>query len=147
MRRYTFPCQKFALFVSPFTLPISPFLNGHHCGAEICNEFSLSVAKKIRLLCSDSLNSSGAIVLPIDKMDQINNKNYWNVRLRSEDKHHPRKSADRKAQIRKAFVSLTILICALRSADFLGWCLSPERNLMITYNLFFYFQYGNSFCY
>ena len=22
---YTFPCQKFALFVSPFTLPVSPF--------------------------------------------------------------------------------------------------------------------------
>ena len=61
------------------------------------------------------------------------------MRLRSGDKHHPRKSADRKAQIRKAFVSITGLICALRSADFLGWCLSPERNL--THNLFFYFQY------
>ena len=24
-RAYTFPCQKFALFVSPFTLPVSPF--------------------------------------------------------------------------------------------------------------------------
>ena len=46
---YTFPCQKFALFVSPFTLPISPFLC---CGAEICNEFSLSIAKKFRPLCS-----------------------------------------------------------------------------------------------
>ena len=44
---YTFPCRKFALFDSPFTLPTSPFLNGHHCGAEIRNEFSLSVAKKI----------------------------------------------------------------------------------------------------
>ena len=30
------------------------------------------------------------------------------------------------------------LICAFRSADFLRWCLSPERNL--THNLFFYFQ-------
>ena len=30
---YTFPCQKFALFVSPF-------LNGHHCGGEIRNEFT-----------------------------------------------------------------------------------------------------------
>ena len=29
-----FPYQKFALFVSPFTLPISPSLNGHHCGAK-----------------------------------------------------------------------------------------------------------------
>ena len=52
---YTFPCRKFAPFDSPFTLPISPFLNGHHCGAEIRNEFSLSVAKKLRPLCSDSL--------------------------------------------------------------------------------------------
>ena len=54
------------------------------------------------------------------------------------DKPYMRKSADRKAQIRKALVSLTGLICALQSADFLGWCLSPKRNL--THNLFFYFQ-------
>ena len=38
----------------------------------------------------------------------------------------------------KAFFPLTGLICAFRSADFLRWCLSPERNL--THNLFFYFQ-------
>ena len=57
------------------------------------------------------------------------------MRLRSEDKHHVRKSADRKAQITKAFVPLTGLICAFRSADFLRWCLSSERNL--THNLFF----------
>ena len=74
----------------------------------------------------------------------INTKNYWKykkrlcVRLRSEDKHHLRKSADRKAQIRRAFVPLTGLICAFRSADFLRWCLSSKRNL--THNLFFYFQ-------
>ena len=30
-----------------------------------------------------------------------------------------------------------LLICAFRSADFLRWCLSPERNL--THNLFFLF--------
>ena len=54
------------------------------------------------------------------------------------NKHHLRKSADWKAQIRTAFVPLTGLICAFRSADFLRWCLSPERNL--THNLFFYFQ-------
>ena len=36
------------------------------------------------------------------------------------NKHHLRKSADRKAQIRKAFVPLTELICAFRSADFSG---------------------------
>ena len=45
-----FPLPKFAIFVSPFTLPVSPFLNGHHCGAEI---------------------------LLIEKMNQINTKNYW----------------------------------------------------------------------
>ena len=64
-----------------------------------------------------------------------------NILLKGEvsgDKHHLRKSADRKAQIRKAVFPLTGLICAFRSADFLRWCLSPERNLM--HNLFFYFQ-------
>ena len=59
------------------------------------------------------------------------------VRLHLGDKHHLRKSADRKAQIRKAFVPLTGLICAFRSADFLGWCLSPKCN--VTHNLFFLF--------
>ena len=58
------------------------------------------------------------------------------MRLRSGDKHHLRKSSDREAQIRKAFVPLTGLIC-FRSEDFLRWCLSPERNL--THNLFFLF--------
>ena len=50
---------------------------------------------------------------------------------------HLKKSANRKAQTRKAFVSLTGLICAFRSADFLRWCLFPKRNL--THNLFFLF--------
>ena len=66
-----------------------------------------------------------------------NRKKRLCVRLRSGDKHHLRKSADRKAQIRKAFVPLTGLICAFRYADFLRWCLSPERNL--AHNLFFLF--------
>ena len=35
------------------------------------------------------------------------------------DQHYVRKSADHKAQISKAFVQLTELICAFRSADFL----------------------------
>ena len=52
------------------------------------------------------------------------------------DKHHLRKSADRKEQIRKAFVWLNGLNCAFRSADFLRWCLSSERNL--THNLFLF---------
>ena len=46
------------------------------------------------------------------------------------------KSADRKAEMRKACVPLTGLICAFQSADFLRWCLSPERNL--TQSLFLF---------
>ena len=67
-------------FVSHFTLPVSPFLNGNHFGAEIRNEFTLSVAKKIRPLCFDSLKWRDPLDetdLPIEKMNQINTKNYW----------------------------------------------------------------------
>ena len=54
------------------------------------------------------------------------------MRLRSGDRHHLRKSADRKAQIRKAFVAVTGLICAFRSADFLRWCcVPPKKNLFL----------------
>ena len=60
-RVYTFPCQKFALFVSPFTLPVSPFLNGHHCGAEIRNEFTLPLPKNFSLLVRN-LNRKLALV-------------------------------------------------------------------------------------
>ena len=59
------------------------------------------------------------------------------LRLRSGDKHHLRKSADRKAQISPVSGTNAFLICAFRSADFLRWCLSPERNLR--HNLFFLF--------
>ena len=37
------------------------------------------------------------------------------------DKPYLRKSTDRKAQIRKAFVQFSRLICALRSVDFLRY--------------------------
>ena len=47
-----------------------------------------------------------------------NRKRDCALRLCLGNKHHLRKSADRKAQIRKAFVPLTELICAFRSADF-----------------------------
>ena len=55
-----------------------------------------------------------------------------------EDQHHLRKSSDRKAQIRNAFVPLTVLICAFRSENFLRWCLFPEHNR--AHSSFFYFQ-------
>ena len=44
------------------------------------------------------------------------------------DKPYLRKSTDRKAQIRKAFVQFSGLICALRSVDFLRKGLSPQAN-------------------
>ena len=53
------------------------------------------------------------------------------------DQHYLRKSADREAQISQAFVQLTGLICAFRSADFLRLGLSPQAT---SRNLFFYFQ-------
>ena len=46
-------------FLPSCTLPASPFTErprGHHCGAEIRNEFTLSIAKNFfRPLCSPSL--------------------------------------------------------------------------------------------
>ena len=42
------------------------------------------------------------------------------------DKPYLRKSTDRKAQIRKAFVQFRGLICALRSVDFSGKVYHPE---------------------
>ena len=41
----TFPCQKFALSFLPSHFPSLPSRRGHHCGAEIRNEFTLSIAK------------------------------------------------------------------------------------------------------
>ena len=145
----TFPCQNFA------PLFRTALVNNA--------EFTLSVAKYValfetvrilRLFCqwpdmdrstkSNDRISGGTILLLIEKMNQINTKTIENRKrdcawgCAGGDKHHLRKSADRKAQIRKAFVELTGLICAFRSADFLRWCLFPERNL--THNLFFYFQ-------
>ena len=66
-----------------------------------------------------------------------NRKKRMCVRLRSGDKHHLRKPADRKAQTSLVSGTNVFLICAFRSENFLRWCLSPERNL--THNLFFLF--------
>ena len=48
------------------------------------------------------------------------------MRLRSGDKRHLRKSADRKAQISPVSGKNVFLIRAFRSADFLRWCSSPS---------------------
>ena len=90
-------------------------------------------------------------ILPMTiRRKRINEKNHWKlipktignrkkrlcVRLLG-DKHHLRKFSDRNAQISPVSGMNAFLVCALRFADFLGWCLSPERNL--THNLFFLF--------
>ena len=51
---FHFPLQKLSLFVFPFTLPVSPCLNGNQYGSEVRNEFTISVARKFRPPCSDS---------------------------------------------------------------------------------------------
>ena len=96
MSLYTFPCQKFALFVSPFTLPVSPFTersplwrwNWQWVHTFHCQNF-------FRPLCSPSFKrheprdewsktqdkwsnpAQSYFVLPMEKMNQINTKNYW----------------------------------------------------------------------
>ena len=92
---YTFPCQKFALFVSPFTLPVSPFAERSpwwRWNAQRVHTFHCQ--KIFRTLCSSSFkwleprdewsktqdkwsNLPSPIFLPIEKMNQINTKNYW----------------------------------------------------------------------
>ena len=94
--RWAYKCQKFALFVSPFTLPVSP-----------CTERSplwrwssqwvptFHCQKFFRPLCSPSFKwhephdewsktqvkwsnpAQSYFVLPIKKLNQINTKNYW----------------------------------------------------------------------
>ena len=141
-----FPCQKFALFVSPFTLPVSPFTErpkGNHCGAEIRNEFTLSIAKIFFALFVPPL-SNGTSRAKSDRKPKTNDqilpspillfpsKNWIKLyqklleiekeivrEVARGDKPYLRKSTDRKAQIRKAFVQFSGLICALRSVDFL----------------------------
>ena len=50
----------------PSHFPSLPSRIGHHCGAEIRNELTLSVAKKFCPLCSDSLKC-GASRVPSDR--------------------------------------------------------------------------------
>ena len=150
--------KSFALFLAKNVhLSFSPFSSV---------EFTLPVGKNVALfetVCilrtvkwrvtgdrnskANDRNSGCTVLLlveKIEKMNQINTKNYWKekkrlcVRLCSGDKHHLRKSADRQAQISSVSETNAFLICAFRSADFLRWCFSPERNL--AHNLLFYFQ-------
>ena len=96
---YTFPCQKFANCCE-FTLSLAKYSHfsflplhflSHHCGAEIRNEFTLSVAKNSLSLFRLSWMARAIenprqnlikfcpvlLFFPSKKMNQINTKNYW----------------------------------------------------------------------
>ena len=90
---YTFPCQKFALFVSPFTLPVSPFtersplwrwnsqrVHTFHCQKNfrpLSNGTSRATSDRKPKTNDQILPSPILHVLPIEKLNQINTKNYW----------------------------------------------------------------------
>ena len=117
-----------------------------HKEYETSTTLSVKLRDRDRSTETNDQISGCTVLLLIEKMNEINTKNYWKqkkrlcVRLLSGDKHHLRKSADRKAQISPMSGTNAFLICAFRSADFLRWCLFPERNLTQIGNLFFYFQ-------
>ena len=94
---YTFPCQKFARFVSPFTLPVSPFTerspwwrwNSQWVHTFHCQKFFrpqalfrlFQMARAARRVIENPrqmIKSCPVLfVLPIEKLNQINTKNYW----------------------------------------------------------------------
>ena len=94
----TFPCQKFA--------PLSPLLNGAEFPFSVAKNVALFkavriVRRKVLLLSNGvtgdwiTKKNDGTVLLLIEKMNQINTKNYWNrkkrlcVRLRSGDRSTP----------------------------------------------------------
>ena len=127
----------------PSHLPSLPSRRGHHCGAEIRNEFTLSIAKnffalfvppffkwhELRRVIENPRQLIKSCPAPFCSSHQKNESNQYQKLLEIEkgivrevargDKPYLRKSTDRKAQIRKAFVQFSGLICALRSLDFL----------------------------
>ena len=83
---YTFPCQKLALFVSPFTLPVSPFTERSPLwgwNSKLVHTFRCQ--KKSRATSDRKPKTNDQILpspilffgVPIEKMNQINTKNYW----------------------------------------------------------------------
>ena len=60
--------------------------------------------------------------------------------LRSGDKHHLRKSAERKAQISPVSGTNAFLICAFRSADFFRWRLPSKSKRNLMHSLLFLFS-------
>ena len=118
----TFPCQKFALIVSPFS-------NGHHYTAKIRNEFALSFAKKNRTLCSDSLKWCGEQSKTQNKWSKLSS---WPVQDCSFHRKKWIKLIPKAIGNRKSDCEWT-----LRSANFISWCWSLGRNLNRMQSLFY----------
>ena len=94
---YTFLCQKFALFDSPFTLPVSSFterspwlrwnsqwVHTFHCQKFFRPQalfplFQMARAARQVIETQDKWSNPAQsyFVLPIEKLNQINTKNYW----------------------------------------------------------------------
>ena len=94
---YTFPCQKLALFVSPFTLPVSPFterspwwrwnsqwVHTFHCQKifrpqALFPSFKRHEPRDKWSKTQDKWSNlaQSYFLLPIEKLNQINTKNYW----------------------------------------------------------------------
>ena len=149
----------------PSHFPSLPSRRGHHGGAEIRNEFTLSIAKKffaLRLLfplfqmaraARRVIESPRQMIKSCPVLSCSSHRktesNYYQKLLEIEkeivrevargDKPYLRKSTDRKAQIRKAFVQFSGLICALRRICRFSQVrfITPSH---LTHNLFFYFQ-------
>ena len=124
----------------PSHFPSLPSRRGHHGGAEIRNEFTLSIAKNFfALRLCPLFQMARAARRVIENPRQMikscpvlfcsshrkTESNLYQKLLEIEkeivrevargDKPYLRKSTDRKAQIRKAFVQFSGLICSLRS--------------------------------
>ena len=90
-----FPMPKIRFFRFSLHTSRLSFLNGHHFGAELRNEFTLFVAKTFRPLVptlsngascatsdrkpntNDQILPGPILFFPWKKMNQINTKNYW----------------------------------------------------------------------
>ena len=148
----------------PSHFPSLPSRRGQHCGAESRNEFTLSIAKKCFALflpplsngtsratserkakTNDQILPSAILFFPTKKWIKLIPKTIGNRKeivreVARGDKPYLRKSTDRKAQIRKAFVQRTDLCFAIGRFSQVRF-ITPSH---LTHNLF---SISNSFRY
>ena len=115
---------------------------------KLAKKFALFLAKTLKLAIQAIEFSADTGLLLIEKMNQNNTKTIGNrkkrfrlcVRLRSEDKHHLRKSSDRKAQIRRrSFRSPNWFVLFDLKISWVG-VYPPSATVPQAQSLFFYFQ-------